>query len=103
MNIPAPRKAIPQPRKPLTDQMISDTLAMFPPTVLPKGQYVKVVIDPNGGFKIVTAYLGYIVGPRLDKQKAATWPERSHRLSLDEAKKAFAEWETFCAVNNKSK
>jgi hypothetical protein len=72
------------------------------PPSLPKGRYVKVVQDPNGGFKIVTAYLGYIVGPRLDKGRA-TYPERSHRLSFSEANEAFQVWEKFCEDQEKEK
>lgn len=94
MNIPPPKRApIPPPRKPLPP----------PAQNLPKGEFVKVVPDPNreGTYKIVTAYMGLIVGPRLDKCKAAIYPDRSSCLTLDEAKEAFAKWECFCLQNSK--
>lgn len=71
----------------------------MPPPSLPKGLHVKVVTDPNGGFKIVTAKLGNVVGPRMDRQKVIYPEGRSSRLTLAEAMEQFKRWETFCEDN----
>jgi hypothetical protein len=76
---------------------------MIPPPSLPRGQFVRIASDPNGGFKIVTAYLGMVVGPRCDKGKAIYPEGRSSRLTLPEAIKAFKAWEQFCALNQVKK
>lgn len=74
-----------------------------PSIVLPRGDFVKVARSKLGGFEIVTNFLGFVVGSRLDKGKGVYPKRETHCLSLEEAKLSMIEWDKFVSENQKGK